>query len=81
MGTGTWTLQAGPLANASYVDVWGSSASNIYVVGNTPAAFSRSSGDGTWTHEDVPLASVSGIWGSGPTDVYIVGDQIAHKSF
>ena len=61
-----------------FANVWGSAATDVYVVGSVPGTGFNPSGvilhyDGSsWTTTDAPVA-LSGVWGSGPDDVWTVG--------
>ena len=52
--------------------VWGSSSTDVYVVGNDLRHFNGAQ----W--KTVPGVSGRAIWGSGPSDVFVVGDKIHH---
>lgn len=75
----TYTLTSGAFAN----DVWGSSASDVYVVMGSPGAVHRWNGS-AWNQVLVGPSAGSGfpsVWGSGPNDVYI-GDAFgSYKHF
>lgn len=53
-------------------DVWGSSATDLYAVGNGYAIY-HSTGDGTWTQQTGPSGgnTFEDVWGSGPNDIYL----------
>jgi hypothetical protein len=81
-GTG-WTEATPSLptgwSGGSLIDVWGSSASNVYAVGwsNGPLVYHN---DGTgWTEASSSLSSggyLNGVWGSSASDVYAVGTGV-----
>ncbi len=60
--------------------VWGSSASDVYVVGGQGTIL-HSRGDGVWTQQTSGTTKdLNAIWGSSPTDVYAAGDVLLHSS-
>ena len=55
-------------------DIWGTSATNVYAVGEAGVVIRY---DGTqWTQQPgiSPRQSLNAIWGSSPTDIFAVGD-------
>jgi hypothetical protein len=52
-------------------DVWGSSASDVYAVGDSTIWHFDGSG---WTDVATVPNSLDAVWGSGPTDVWAVGN-------
>jgi hypothetical protein len=74
-GNGSWSLEpAYPDQASSFLHaVWGSSASDVYAVGN-PGVILHSTGRG-WSKQTSPVSgNLNGVWGTGPTDVYVVGE-------
>jgi hypothetical protein len=60
--------------------VWGSSASDVYVVG-LQGTILHSRGDGTWTQQTSGTTKdLHAVWGSGPNDVYAAGDVLLHST-
>jgi hypothetical protein len=70
-----WHAETTPVTDKLY-DVWGSSATDLYAVGNG-GAFLRSSGDDNWTTTFVGGTPLYGIGGSSASDVIFVGNQTA----
>ncbi|MGH7294129.1 MAG: WD40/YVTN/BNR-like repeat-containing protein [Polyangiaceae bacterium] len=67
--------------------VWGSSADDVYVVGDGGVILHTTDRGKTWSLTSVASPSgarttFNGVWGSGPTDVYAVGTEgtIVHSS-
>lgn len=71
--TATWTAQTSDSTNTLF-DVWGSSASDVYVAGNF--SILHSAGDGTWTAQAGPNIGLYGVWGTSATDVYACGNLL-----
>ncbi len=73
-----WTLsETNPAVTdpgISFHDVWGSSASSIYVVGDEGTIL-RSDGAAWHSMENGSRQHLLGIWGSSDTDVYAVGNR------
>jgi hypothetical protein len=62
--------------------IWGSSASDVYVVGEQPlsAVFFRWNGT-SWSSSDMQgIAGVTQLWGSGPDDVYLLGASVTNSA-
>jgi photosystem II stability/assembly factor-like uncharacterized protein len=60
--------------------VWGSSASDVYVVG-AQGTILHSRGDGVWTPQTSGTAKdLHAIWGAGPHDLYAAGDVLLRSS-
>jgi photosystem II stability/assembly factor-like uncharacterized protein len=72
---GIWSPLSLGSVTSNLLSVWGSSASNVYVVGNQSAAFK-------WNGTQFKLVSISppnyynfhGVNGSGPDDVYVASE-------
>jgi hypothetical protein len=65
---------------ASLRGVWGSSATNVYVVGASGTIL-HSSGDGNWTAQTSGTTQdLYDVWGSGPNDLYAVGNVLLHST-
>jgi hypothetical protein len=69
--TATWTEQPTGTTQTLY-DVWGSSATDIYVIGD--GTILHSAGDGTWTMQAAPQIGIYAVWGTSASDVYIGGN-------
>ena len=68
--------------NITLFGVWGSSANDIYVVGERGAIF-HSIGDGTWTQElSGVFTDLRAVFGTSANDVWAVGlgDVLLHKT-
>lgn len=74
-----WTEEASGVSSTLRA-VWGSSSSDIYVVGDGGVIL-RSTGNGQWTREvSGTVQNLRSIWGASATDIFIVGDGIIlHK--
>ncbi len=60
--------------------VWGSSATDVYVVG-LQGTILHSRGDGVWTAQTSGTTKdLNAIWGSGPHDLYAAGDVLLHST-
>ena len=74
---GTWEILAdamivnGPLLNG----VWGSSATDVYIVGNSGTLFHWNGSVLAAPTVAPPAVSLYGVWGSGADDLYAVGDN------
>jgi uncharacterized protein YjdB len=69
----TWTNTdvPGNSGGTYYTDIWGSSSSNIWVVG-TSGTIKR--WNGTQWIEGGGFSGVQGVWGTGPNEAFFVGD-------
>lgn len=66
----TWNLITPPItANA----IWGNSATDIYIVGNTGGIAHSSNGTTFSTQVNSDSYSLNSVWGSGSTDIFAVG--------
>lgn len=83
-GGATWTTTRFPPPGSfgRLNGVWGSSAANVYAVGDNGATgFAVRTTDGGANWQPIALPAVpagrvlTGVWGSGPNDVYIAGTQ------
>jgi photosystem II stability/assembly factor-like uncharacterized protein len=55
------------------LDIWGSDASNIFVVGDQGTILHSADHGVTWTAMPTGTTdTIFGVWGSSPTDVYAV---------
>jgi photosystem II stability/assembly factor-like uncharacterized protein len=77
---GSWGTLSSNTTNALYA-VWGSSPSDVYVVGaggvilhNTNAGVGST---GTWVKTTKTSSTLTGVWGSSANDVYVVGEAPA----
>lgn len=74
-------LSLGAATLTSLVDLWGSSADNVWLVGDesdspAPGPFALRWNGAEWTRQDVPFPEATrpvGVWTSGPDDVWIAG--------
>jgi hypothetical protein len=66
-----WTAQA--LGTSTFHSIWGSSATNVIVVG-TGGEIERWDGAGWTPMNSGTTENLNGVWGSGPDDVYAIGD-------
>jgi photosystem II stability/assembly factor-like uncharacterized protein len=68
----------------AFYGVWGSSSSNVYVVGSSGTIIRTTDGGRSWYPElsGQPETDLRDVWGSGAGDVYAVGDHgvILHSS-
>lgn len=72
-GNGGWTAQTSYLTTRVLRGVWGSSSSDVYVVGEGGMIF-HGVGDGSWSEQNSGVFNVLyGIWGHGSADIYVVG--------
>jgi hypothetical protein len=70
----SWSIQYTLAQKYILHSLWGSSANDIYAVGNTGAVLHY---DGkNWNEIEVgTFSNLNGVWGSSKNDVYVVGDQ------
>lgn len=62
-------------ANVVLDAIWGSSASDVWVVGGAGTVRHKTPSDGRWMPVEVPTTSnLHGVWGSGPNDIWFIGD-------
>lgn len=62
-------------SNVSIESVWGSSASDVWAVGERGTIRRFRTGDVRWQKIESPTQqTLRAVWGSGPDDVWIVGD-------
>lgn len=69
----TWKTDGSPMPGLN--DVWGTSATNMYVVGNSGTILHNTGGG--WFGEPTGISTphfVSGIWGSSSSDIWAVGN-------
>ena len=72
----TWTTQT--ISGPNYQAIWGTSASNIFAVGQNGIVSAVAHFDGTtWAAQTLPASThvLRAVWGSSATDVWAVGDQ------
>jgi hypothetical protein len=77
-GTGNWSLVGSiPSAGRSFHAVWGTSGTNIFVVGCNGEQATIVRWTGTWGETVVPGAGrcLRAVWGSAANDVYAAGDR------
>jgi len=73
LGRPTWKLETTGVPAKDLLGVWGSSSTDIYVVG-AGGTILHSTGNGTWTAQTSNTSeNLYAVSGSGPGDVYIVG--------
>lgn len=71
----TWTTETSNTTK-TLNDVWGSSATDVYVVGDESTLL-HSTGNGTWTPQTIPVSTnLKAVWGSSSTNVYVAGHSI-----
>ena len=75
-----WSLDSG-VTRATLEDVWGSSATDVYVVGEHVDQFGAKGNmlhfDGkTWTRGEAGKYGLKGIWGVSATQVFVVGPGV-----
>lgn len=69
-GTGTWAPFT--VSNTeTIVNMWGTSASDVYAVGGNKAIFHRNA-DGTWAEQIPGGVELQAMGGSGPNDLYLI---------
>jgi len=77
---GSWSNLTSNTTNALYA-VWGSSMSDVYVVGAGGVILHNinagPSGSGTWVKTTQGSSTLRAVWGSSANDVYIVGEAPA----
>ncbi|AKU98867.1 Type IV fimbrial biogenesis protein PilY1 [Labilithrix luteola] len=62
-------------ANVVLDAIWGSSASDVWVVGGAGTVRHKTPSDGRWVPIAVPTTlNLHGVWGSGPNDIWFIGD-------
>ncbi len=68
-----WVSQStGDTRQRDLTGVWGSSATNVFVVGVQGAAYQSNDRGSTWTRVmGLPIDQYSGIWGTSATNVYV----------
>lgn len=82
--SGTWVFDPPPnqSEHTAFNDVWGTSDSNVYVVGSTaadpcvaPAPLIRRYNGSSWSTITPPsgIQSISRIWGPSATEIYVMG--------
>jgi photosystem II stability/assembly factor-like uncharacterized protein len=71
----SWQPLSTPDAPGLYTSLWGSSANDVYVIGNTNVLHSTDRGL-TWSSFDAGF-ELEGVWGSGADDVYVVGGAVS----
>lgn len=75
----TVTNQGAPMS--ALIDIWGTSATNVYAVGNSGTVM-HNSGGGWFGEPTGTTGSISSIWGSSASDVWAVGalgSQVLHR--
>jgi hypothetical protein len=81
MPSAAWKQEPINSTSVGLYAVWGSSATDVYVVGDSGAIY-HSAGDGNWTfHSTGSSYTLYGVWGSSANDVYTVssGGEIYHS--
>jgi photosystem II stability/assembly factor-like uncharacterized protein len=73
-------LQITPDNPTNFASIWGSGASDVYVVGSNyvvaPAIIHSTDAGQTWNPQTAPVQSpLLGVWGSAMNDVYAVGEN------
>jgi photosystem II stability/assembly factor-like uncharacterized protein len=71
----SWAPRLGP-SISNFNAVWGSSAADVYVVGDGGELLHSVDQGLTWQHEGGGNQALFGVWGSGGDDVYAVGDHV-----
>jgi photosystem II stability/assembly factor-like uncharacterized protein len=68
----TWTKQnSGTIKDLE--GVWGSSATDVWVVGLKGTVLHTTDGGTTWSSVSLTTTDIGDVWGAGANDVYIVG--------
>lgn len=71
---GRWSYR-NPNTSNGLEGIWGTSATNVWAVGQNGTIRHIEDATGTWVPVESPTTShLHGIWGSGPNDVWAVGD-------
>lgn len=71
---GHWAYE-NPQTNADLEAMWGSSATDVWAVGQNGTLRHATGAAGAWTVVASPTGEdLHGVWGSGPSDVWAVGD-------
>lgn len=80
----TWATITLPGATGEADGVWGSSSTNVYVVGGSGKIWHHTGSNPTTNWALEPSGTtvyLDGVWGSGPTDVFAVGNgTILHST-
>ena len=68
----SWSATTSPPPSATYMKLWGTSASSLWAVGWNSQIVEWTGN--SWTAYTSPVVSnFSAVWGSGPKDVWVVG--------
>ena len=70
----TWTREAQGVTTANLFGVWGSSATDVFVVGESGTIL-HYDGVGWIKQASGTTARLRDVWGTGPTNVYVAGDS------